>query len=617
MEKPESPIIGIDLGTTNSVVAAYINGKVQVIEEDGDPILPSIVAMTLDGKLIVGKTAKNQLAAFPDRTIASIKRKMGQAIKVTMADQEFTPQEISAMILRRLKQRAEQVLGQEVTRAVITVPAFFDENQRQATREAGQLAGLTVERIINEPTAASLVYHAGTPERRHLIVYDLGGGTFDVSIVRIEEGVVEVLSSKGDTQLGGDDFDQLLTKHVSDAFLSKYNVDLISQSTTRWRLIQACERAKCELSFATSVRISEEFIATVDGKPVNLDMEIMRHDYEALISTLVERTIQCVDEAIRDSGISLSQIDELILVGGSTRTPLVQNRLRNEFSRDPMWSVNPDLAVALGAATQAAMQQGLNVGPVLIDVATHTLGIEALEGGPYSGELKFVPILRRNSPLPAKYEELFHTVYSTQEVVVVRVFQGESSELSRNRLIGRFLLEGLNKSDTSNGLVLVRFELTLDGTLKVTAIEKATGKSQTLKIDNTLSQMGEMQGEASEDRLDSLFSDSEGFQRFETEDDQGDGEEDQEAVAVQPANTMSADSRNDDSRRFDAPSQPQSKMRQLISKAKTIRSTVSGDDANDIDRLVELLEDAELNGGYDMIPGLEAELDDLLFYLAE
>ena len=612
MEQRESPIIGIDLGTTNSVVAAYMNGKVQVIEEDGDPILPSIVAMTMDGKLIVGKTAKNQLAAFPDRTIASIKRRMGQAVKVTMADQEFTPQEISAMILRRLRQRAEQSLGQEVTRAVITVPAFFDENQRQATREAGQLAGLSVERIINEPTAASLVYHAGTPERRHLIVYDLGGGTFDVSIVRIEAGVVEVLSSKGDTQLGGDDFDQLLTKYVSDAFMSKYNIDLMSQSTTRWRLIQACERAKCELSFVSTVRISEEFIATVDEKPLNLDMEVSRHEYETLIATLVENTIRCVNEAIRDSGISLNQIDELILVGGSTRTPIVQNRLRDEFHRDPMWSVNPDLAVALGAATQAAMQQGYDVGPVLIDVATHTLGVEALSGGPYAPELVFVPILHRNAPLPAKYEDVFKTMTLDQESVDIGVHQGESSQLSRNRLIGRFHLDGLNESDKSDGEILVRFELTLDGTLKVTAIERLTGKSKALKIDNALSQMGELHSQASEERLESLFTDSTEFQRFETVDQQGDYDESEDDVAAVSFNSVTPGTH-----RIDAASQTQSKLKQLIAKAKTIRKTAATEDASDIDRLVDLLEDAELNGGYEMIPGLEAELDDLLFYLAD
>lgn len=560
----------------------------------------------------VGKTAKNQLAAFPDRTIASIKRRMGQAVKVTMADQEFTPQEISAMILRRLRQRAEQSLGQEVTRAVITVPAFFDENQRQATREAGQLAGLSVERIINEPTAASLVYHAGTPERRHMIVYDLGGGTFDVSIVRIEAGVVEVLSSKGDTQLGGDDFDQLLTKYVSDAFMSKYNIDLMSQSTTRWRLIQACERAKCELSFVSTVRISEEFIATVDEKPLNLDMEVSRHEYETLIATLVENTIRCVNEAIRDSGISLNQIDELILVGGSTRTPIVQNRLRDEFHRDPMWSVNPDLAVALGAATQAAMQQGYDVGPVLIDVATHTLGVEALSGGPYAPELVFIPILHRNAPLPAKYEDVFKTMTLDQKSVDIGVHQGESSQLSRNRLIGRFHLDGLNESDKSGGEILVRFELTLDGTLKVTAIERLTGKSKALKIDNALSQMGELDSQASEERLESLFIDSTEFQRFETVDQQGDYDESEDDVAAVSFNSVTPGIH-----RNDAASQTQSKLKQLIAKAKTIRKTAATEDASDIDRLVDLLEDAELNGGYEMIPGLEAELDDLLFYLAD
>ena len=280
----KTPIIGIDLGTTNSEVAALIDGHVQVIQEDGQAILPSVVGMTMDGKLIVGQTAKNQLAAFPDRTIVSVKRRMGQTVKLKMAGQEFAPQEISAMILRRLRERAERALGTTITRAVITVPAFFDENQRQATREAGLLAGLTVERIINEPTAASLVYHAGDMQRRHLIVYDLGGGTFDVSIVRIEEGVVEVLSSKGDTQLGGDDFDQLLTKYVADAFLSQHNYDLMSDSTTRWRLIQACERAKCELSSLSSAHVAEEFIATINGKPVSLDIVVTRHEYEELIS---------------------------------------------------------------------------------------------------------------------------------------------------------------------------------------------------------------------------------------------------------------------------------------------------------------------------------------------
>jgi molecular chaperone DnaK len=613
MDNQQSAIVGIDLGTTNSVVAVYMNGKVQVIEEDGTSILPSVVGMTLDGRLIVGNSAKNQLAAFPDRTISSVKRRMGQAVKVTMAGQEFSPQEISAMILRRLKQRAENFLGNEVTRAVITVPAFFDENQRQATREAGQLAGLTVERIINEPTAASLVYHSNDTDRRHLIVYDLGGGTFDVSIVRVEAGVVEVLSSKGDTHLGGDDFDELLCKHVSDAFLTEHNIDLMGQSTTRWRLLQACERAKCELSAKGAVRITEEFIATVDGNPVNLDIEIPRHEYENLIAPLVERTISCVDDAIRDSGLSMNQLDELILVGGSTRTPLVQRRLRDEFQRDPKWSVNPDLAVALGAATQAAMQDGYSVGPVLVDVATHTLGVSAANQRSYDLELIFVPIIRRNSPLPAKYEDNFVTVSSNQRVVEIQVFQGESSQLSRNRPIGRFRLEGLNSSDNSDGEILVRFELTLDGTLTVTAIERVTGISKALKIDNALSQMENSDRQANAERLKNLFRDSEGFNSsfFESILANEEGMQDidvNDSFSNEEVDTPKV-------LRIDQGGSQDHKHLDIVERAKKARSSISGDDAEDIDRLIGLIEHAQQEDDQELLDGLHTELEDLLFYI--
>lgn len=610
MNNQQSTIIGIDLGTTNSVVAVYRDGKVHVIEEEGSSIVPSVVGMTLDGKLVVGNAAKNQLAAFPDRTISSVKRRMGQAVTVKMADQEYSPQEISAMILRRLKQRAETFLGTTVTRAVITVPAFFDENQRQATREAGQLAGLTVERIINEPTAASLVYHSTTSDRRHLIVYDLGGGTFDVSIVRVEDGVVEVLSSKGDTQLGGDDFDELLSKHIAGIFLTQHNFDLMAQSTTRWRLIQACERAKCELSASGSVRISEEFIATVDGNPINLDVEITRHEYEELIEGLVERTITCVDDAIRDSGLTTSQLDELILVGGSTRTPMVQRRLREEFQRDPKWSVNPDLAVALGAATQAAMQEGHSVGPVLIDVATHTLGVSALQGSTYNSELVFAPIIRRNSPLPAMYEDIFRTISPDQQVVEVEVFQGESSQLNRNLSIGRFFLEGLNQTDDSDGEILVRFELTLDGTLTVTAVERKSGIKKTLKIDNALSQMGETGRKATEERLEVLFRDSDGFSSsLENEEDDEDEDE-----AVRPLDWVQS-SDSEAIVRIDAGGEFEAKPNQIVARARSVRDSVTGDDAEDIDRLIGLIESARQMGDQEMLDGLEAELEDLLFYL--
>ncbi len=608
MDQDKSPIIGIDLGTTNSVVAAYVNGKIRVLQEDGEAILPSVVGLTLDGKLVVGQTAKNQLAAFPERTIMSVKRRMGEAVQLKLADQTFSPQEISAIILRRLRQRAEQILETEVTRAVITVPAFFDEDQRQATREAGVLAGLKVERIINEPTAASLVYHAGTGERRQVIVYDLGGGTFDVSIVRIEGGVIEVLSSKGDTKLGGDDFDELLSKHVSDMFFDQHGIDLLSQSNTHWRLKQACERAKCELSTMSSVRITEEFIAEVNGQPVSLDVEVTRSEYENLIFGLVQRTIECVDLAIRDAGLTTMQLDELILVGGSTRTPLVQRRLREEFKREPLWSVNPDLAVALGAATQGAMQAGNAIGPVLIDIATHTLGVDALNPSSILPQAIYVPIIHRNSPLPAKYEEVFETISLDQRTVVINVFQGESSELSQNRKIGSFKLDGLNQGANADGEILVRFELTLDGVLRVEGIERQSKIATQIKIDNALSRMGIEQAKTAGSRLETLFDGSDELLREWSASDY----EDEDTFA-----TASTDTPDGSIVRVDDLSQPSSKVRQLLDKAKSVREGLSEEDTADIDRLVQAIEEAQNANAIEKLDELRTELDDLLFYLAE
>jgi molecular chaperone DnaK len=629
MSDAESPIIGIDLGTTNSVLAAYINGKIQVIPVDGRDTMPSIVGFGVDGKLLVGQAAKNQLAAFPDKTIASVKRRMGEAVQLRLGDKEFSPQEISATILRKLRLQAQQVLGTEVTRAVITVPAFFSEEQRQATREAGQIAGFTVERIINEPTAASLVYHADDKTRKHLIVYDLGGGTFDVSIVRIEDGVVEVLSSKGDTQLGGDDFDELLTGHVAKSFLNEHGVDLMEQPTTRWRLLQACERAKCELSFAASIRVTEEFITTVNGQPINLDVAIDRHEYEELIAQDIERTIQCVDEAIRDSGLKISQIDELILVGGSTRTPLVQRRLKEEFQRDPKWSVNPDLAVALGAATQAAMQLGHSIGPILIDVATHTLGIKAL--GEHNGmpKLKYAPILHRNTPLPARYEETFVTVSERQDKVEIEVMQGESDQLSQNRMIGTFIVDGVNQSQNSDGIILVRFELTLDGILQVTAIERATGKSETLKIDNALTRMGQASSDSSQ-RWQDVFgaaadsdievaNDSDIEVTNDLDDSSFDRSQFVNANENDEGHTHESIVNAESIHRIDAPvkqSLMSPKLSGLMKKAESMVASLNTADSSDVQRIINDISVADDSDNQARLNELEAELDDLLFYLS-
>src|SRR5947209_16926347 len=371
-------IVGIDLGTTNSEVAVVRDGRPVVLEGDGDPILPSVVGLGPDGKLLVGRAARNQYVLAPERTIKSIKRKMGQDVKVRLGDQEYRPQEISAMILKVLKDRASRELDTEVKKAVITVPAYFNDSQRQATREAGELAGLEVVRILNEPTAASLTYDPSQSELRRMLVYDLGGGTFDVSIVQAQEGVIEVLSSHGDTQLGGDDFDDLLLKHVADKFQAEHGIDLRANLVARARLLRAVEAAKRHLSGHPYARVEEEFIAEKEGQALHLNAEIGREEYEELIRPLLGRTMDHVQHALDDAHLIGSQIDKVVLVGGATRTPLVAQLLEERLGQPAHQEVNPDLCVAMGAAVQAAIIGGQDVGAVLVDITPHTLGIKCL-----------------------------------------------------------------------------------------------------------------------------------------------------------------------------------------------------------------------------------------------
>jgi len=597
------PIVGIDLGTTNSVVAIVIDGQPKVLDEAGEQLLPSVVGLNSQGQLITGVPARNQLAAFPDRTVASIKRKMGKMDPVTLGEQSFTPPEISAMILRRLRDRASRALGQPVTRAVITVPAFFDENQRQATREAAELAGLSVERIINEPTAATLVYHAGTHDRKQIAVYDFGGGTFDVSIVRMEAGVIEVLSSRGDVHLGGDDLDHVLIDHVAGPFQSQHGIDLRASLHTRHRLWIACEQAKRRLSTEVTVQITEEFIAEKDGQPLHLTATVTREEFEKLIAPFVDRTIQSLDEALRDSGLTVHQLDDLVLVGGSTRIPLVEERLREEFLREPSRAVDPDLAVALGAAVQGAMIEGRSVGPVLVDVTGHTLGVAVCEGMSFAGpQLAFSPIIHRNTPLPARYEQAYSTMYDDQDAVRIDVLQGEHRELHRNHPIGRFLLN-LKTGGGDRSRIVVRFDLTLDGTLKVTATQPATGINQVLTIDNALSQFQADDRNRAETRLAEMFDASEDFDHenltYPNEWQQSD------ADSLAAPNTAESGSLAD---RF-----PEALA--LIKKAESTKASVVGQDAKDIESLCERLMDAMADGDSAAVAGLSEELDDILFYV--
>ncbi|QDU61950.1 Chaperone protein DnaK [Planctomycetes bacterium Pan216] len=607
MANSDGPIVGIDLGTTNSVVAAVVNGQPQVLAEEGEKVLPSVVAVDGSGKLMTGVVARNQLAAFPERTVASIKRRMGTMDTVKLGDQSFTPPEISAMILRRLRDRASRALQQPVSRAVITVPAFFDDNQRQATREAGELAGLTVERIINEPTAATLVYHAGSRDRKQILVFDFGGGTFDVSIVRMESDVVEVLSSKGDTQLGGDDLDDALMNHVADRFQEEHDVDLRENASTRFRLLQACEQAKRQLSVDVVVPIAEEFIAEKEGRPLHLDLTITRWEFDELIEPFVDRTISCVDQALRDAALTIHQIDDLVLVGGSTRTPLVEQCLRAEFLREPSRAVDPDLAVALGAAVQAAMIDGQSMGSVLVDVTGHTLGIQACEGMSFMGpNLVFSPIIHRNSPLPARYEEVYTTLYDDQEAAEIHVLQGEHPEIHRNRSIGKFRLD-LETGAGDRSKIVVRFDLTIDGTLLVTATQPATGLSKELTIDNALSQFQADERDRAEARLGAMFDASDELLEDADLPGRGSWSEGDEEEPRLPDSSPPNESADFESRFPEAV--------KLLARAKEVKSSVEGDDAEDLESLSEELTEAMKAGNQSAVADLCEELDDILFYV--
>lgn len=502
-------IIGIDLGTTNSEVAVVEDGRPRVIPVDGDPILPSVVGLGDDGKLLVGKPARNQYVLSPDRTVKSVKRKMGQEVKLTVGDQQFSPQEISAMILRRLKEAAEKDLGKPVSKAVVTVPAYFNDSQRQATREAGRLAGLDVVRILNEPTAAALTYNPDPASNEKFLVYDLGGGTFDVSVVSAEGGVFEVLSSHGDTHLGGDDFDELLLNKVADEFQQMYAVDLRQNRTTRARLLRAVENAKKALSDHAFAKIEEEFIAEKDGVPLHLSQEIGRSEFEELISPLITRTMECVQKALDDAKLTAAQIKQVVLVGGSTRTPMIGRLLEERLGQPAHREVHPDLCVAMGAAIQAAIVAGQNVGAVLVDITPHSVGIKSLEipdsHSLHLNEFRFAPIIARNTPLPASRSELFCTVADNQPKVEIDIFQGESGDVRRNHRVGKFLVEGLARVPAGNQ-ILVQMDLTLDGTLKVSAREKTTGLVKQITIENAMARFAVEERDAAKQRLERMWA---------------------------------------------------------------------------------------------------------------
>jgi|SRR5271157_270135 len=500
-------IAGIDLGTTNSEIAAFVKDQVQVLGPEANKMLPSCVGFSPTGQLLVGQSARHQQLLYPELTVRSIKRKMGSAEAVKLGDKTFTPQEISALILRELVEWARRDLNQTVEKAVITVPAYFSDAQRNATREAGALAGLEVMRILNEPTAASLAYGFGDAAQHTAMVYDLGGGTFDVSIVTVEGDVTEVLSSHGNNRLGGDDFDDLLLERLEREFQDQYSIDLRrDHPAAHSRLWWAAEEAKKKLSFEPYVRVREEALVMDNGKPLHLDLELSRAEYEEMIRSLVESTLDSVSKALSDARKSPADLDAILLVGGSTRTPLIPQRLQELTGLAPRQDIHPDLCVALGAGVLASRLAGHEVERVLVDVSPFSFGPSYLgDRGGFPCVHCYHPIIHRNTPLPVTRTNQYCTASPYQTSVQVEIYQGEDEDALKNILVGDFLIEGLRPTEEANE-VLCRMSLDVDGILHVTAIEKETGKSKHITIARALEAKTPAEIAAARERVEKLYS---------------------------------------------------------------------------------------------------------------
>ncbi len=473
-----SKIIGIDLGTTNSCVAVMEGGKPVVIANtEGSSTTPSVVAFTKTGERLVGEPAKRQAVTNADKTISSIKRRMGTDYRVTIDDKKYSPQEISAMILQKLKSDAESYLGEKVTEAVITVPAYFNDAQRQATKDAGKIAGLDVKRIINEPTAAALAYGLDNEREQKIMVYDLGGGTFDVSIIEIGDGVIEVLSTSGDNHLGGDDFDKKITDYMIQEFKNSEGIDLSTDKMALQRLNEAAEKAKKELSSATTTNINLPFItATADG-PKHFDMNLSRAKFDELTSDLVERTAMPVTNALKDAGLTSSDLSKVLLVGGSTRIPAVQDKVKQLTNHDPNKSLNPDECVALGASVQGGKLAGdAGAGDILLlDVTPLSLSIETMGG-------VATRLIERNTTIPTKKSQVFSTAADNQSAVDINVLQGERQFAKDNKSLGQFRLDGIPPARRGVPQIEVTFDIDANGIVNVSAKDLGTGKEQHITI---------------------------------------------------------------------------------------------------------------------------------------
>ena len=586
-------IVGIDLGTTNSEIAVVRDGRVEVIPVAGAMrILPSVAGIGEDGALLVGAAARNQYAAHPERTVRSIKRRMGESARVTMAGKDYAPQEISAMILHHLKDLAQAHLGVEVRKAVITVPAFFSDAQRQATREAGEIAGLEVVRIINEPTAAALAYENRHQGARKALVYDLGGGTFDVSVVNLEGDVVEVLASHGNNHLGGDDFDRKLVDFALAHLKQTHDVDASLSPAAMARLQRAAEAAKITLSDAPFATLAEEYLLEHAGVPVHLVLEVSRERYEAMIEPYIDETLDAVHVALSGAGLTVADIDEILLVGGATRTPLVVRRLEQDLGKHPRAEVDPDLCVAMGAAIQAALIAGTRTRTVLVDITPYTFGTSAvgeLDDEPYRH--CFVPLIRKNTPVPVSKSDVFFTMYDGQDAVDVCVYQGEHPDALKNIEIGRFRVEGLSDVPAGNPIVL-GLSLDLNGILEVTAREKKSGLQRSITIGDAIARFDQEKLTDARNRVQSLFG--------------------------EPGKTGDALADADASGETQAPGVDARRLAveggALVEKAERVLDKVGAQDAEDLVDAIESVKDALASDESALKSSMDT-LADLLYYL--
>lgn len=602
MTEQNEPIVGIDLGTTNSEIAAFVNGKAEVIGNEGRQMLPSCVGLSPSGELLIGEAARNQMLLYPDRTVKSVKRLMGSNQSVTLGDRTFSPPEISALILRELARWAQLRLGKPIKKAVITVPAYFSDAQRNATREAGELAGLEVVRVVNEPTAASLAYGLDSSGSKTVMIYDLGGGTLDVSIVRIDGEVTEVLASHGNNHLGGDDFDQKLVDHLLELFRKQHNIDLRDQNPGAYaRLWWAAEAAKKQLSFEPYTTVREESLIVVDGRPLNLEAEISRTEYEGMIRPLLEQTLDSASRALSDAGLVAGALDEILLVGGSTRTPMVLQLLESLCHKAPRQDLHPDLCVALGAGLLASRLAGHDVQRVLVDVSPFSFGPSYLgERDGYEYPHCYHPLIKRNTPLPVTRTEEYFTAMDFQTGVEIEVYQGDDPDAMRNVHVGHFHVEGLQPQEGPNA-VLCRMRLDLDGILHVTAIEKKTGLSKHVKISGATLKRDAAEIIRGREDLERLFAGRLGTSVLEADDEQEADilapEDDEVAAEAAPAEQVS-----DDAQR-------------LIERCRAKMESMHDDDREEAVNLIEAVTSARQDKDAAALDAASKALSEFLFFI--